>query len=261
MQRIVPFVDHEIGYRLLQKLVAHSDAGRFDIPAVVTTQENGKVWWPGVQDICLRAGITLLVYQDSLSADHFPQQADWFLLLSWKHIIPASLINLPKRAVVNLHYSLLPSYRGVYPVNWAIVNGEIKAGFSYHFVNEKIDDGEIFMQFDVPVRLSDTARTLQSRIDNEVLQRFDEFLDRILASDFRGHPLESQNLKKLKEDYYSRERFERACRIDLSKNYLGVEFFNLLRGLTFFEDSKNAYIIDAESGKRIYVSINLRDEE
>jgi len=261
MQRIVPFVDHEIGYRLLQKLVEYSDACRFEIPAVVTTQENGKAWWPGVYEICLKANIPLLLYEEHLSADHLLQKADWFLLLSWKHIIPADLINLPKRAVINLHYSLLPSYRGVYPVNWAIINGEKKTGFTYHFVNERIDDGRVFMQVDVPVRLSDTARTLQSRIDDEVFNRFNGFLDRLLVSDFHDHLLEDEKIKKPKGEYYSRERFERACRIDLKKNYRGKELFNMLRGLTFLDGSKNAYIIDGDSGKRIYVSIKLSEEE
>jgi methionyl-tRNA formyltransferase len=261
MQRIVPFVDHEVGYRLLHKLVEYSDTGRFEIPAVVTTQENGKAWWPGVYEICLKANIPLFFYEEQLSTSHFLQKADWFLLLSWKHIMPADLINLPNRAVINLHYSILPSYRGVYPVNWAIINGEEKTGFTYHFVNERIDDGRVFMQVDVPVRLSDTARTLQSRIDDEVFQHFDRFLDRLLTSDFHDYPLESKMVKKPKAEYYSRERFERACRIDLKKNYLGKDFFNILRGLTFFDDSENAYIIDGDSGKRIYVSIKIREEE
>ncbi len=260
MQRIVPFVDHEIGFRLLQKLVAYSDTGRFEIPAVVTTRENGKAWWPGVRDICLKADIPLLLYGENLGARSLLHKVDWFLLLSWKHIIPVDLIKLPRRAVINLHYSLLPCYRGVYPVNWAIVNGEKKTGFTYHFVNEKIDDGEILMQVDVPVRFSDTARTLQSRIDDQVFQHFDQFLDRLLANDFRGDPVMAEKNKKAKLEYYSKEIFERACQIDLTKKYSGEEFFNLLRGLTFFEGSRNAHVIDSESGKTIYISINLREE-
>ena len=261
MQRIVPFVDHEIGYRLLQKLVTQADANRIEIPVVVTTRENGIAWWPSVQEICIKANIPLLVYEVPFPVDHLIRQADWFLLLSWKHIIPIDLIRLPKQGVLNLHYSLLPSYRGVYPVNWAIANGESKTGFTYHFVNEKIDDGEIFMQVDVPVYLSDTARTLQSRLDDEVCHRFEEFLDRLLTCDFGVRPRETQNIKKPKGDYYSRERFERNCRIDMNKTYRGAEFFNLLRGMTFFEDSRNAYVIDGESGKKIYVSIILREEQ
>jgi len=261
MQRIVPFVDHEIGYRLLQKLVVDSNTGRFKVPAVVTSQENGKAWWPSVHETCIKEKIPLILYHKHLSSDHLLQNADWLLLLSWKHIIPADLINLPNRAVINLHYSLLPAYRGVYPVNWAITSGEHKTGFTYHFVNEKIDDGEIFMQVDVPVRSSDTARTLQLRIDDKVFHLFDEFLDRLLDSDVRNSSLEAKKVKTSTAEYYSRERFERACRIDLKKKYLGEDFINILRGLTFLEDSKNAYFIDGDSGKKIYVSINLREEE
>lgn len=261
MQRIVPFVDHEIGYKLLQKLVMDSNNRRFEIPAVVTTEENGKAWWPSVHQICYEAKIPVILYEKHLSGNHLLHQADWFLLLSWKHIISADLIHLPKRAAINLHYSLLPAYRGLYPVNWAITSGEKTTGFTYHFVNETIDDGEIFMQFEVPVRLSDTARTLQSRIDDSVFYHFDEFLDRLLNSAVRNRPLEPKNVKKSKSEYYSRERFNRACLIDLKKSYLGEELINILRGLTFLENSRNAYIVDESSGKKIYVTINLREAE
>ena len=261
MQRIVPFVDHEIGYRLLQKLVAYSDSGCFDIPVVVTTRENGKAWWPCVREICSAVEIPLLIYEEDSAAIDSLSQVDWFLLLSWKHIIPANLMNIPKFAAVNLHYSLLPCHRGVYPVNWAITSGEKKTGFTYHLVTKQIDDGEIFMQVEVPVFLSDTARTLHSRIDDEVVQHFDEFLDRLMTSGLCGHPAETIKIQNSKSTYHSREGFERACLIDLEKTYRGAEFFDLLRGLTFFEDSKNGYVIDRESGKRIYVSIKLRVEE
>lgn len=260
MQYIVPFVDHEIGYRLLQKLVAHSNAGLINLPAVVTTQENGKFWWPSVREVCSKANIPLLEYNEHISTDNFPQKVDWFLLLSWKHILPPDLIHFPKRAAINLHYSLLPSYRGTYPVNWSIINGEKKSGFTYHFVSEKIDAGEIFMQVNVPIHLTDTARTLQSRIDDRVFQHFDEFLDRLLITDFYDHPEAAKKFNKSKGGYYSKDQFKRACRIDLKKTYSGDEFFNLLRGLTFFDDSRNAYIINNESGKKIYISISLREE-
>jgi methionyl-tRNA formyltransferase len=260
MHRIVPFVDHEIGYRLLQKLVAHSDAGRCEIPAVVTTQENGKAWWPGVREICFKSSIPLLLYEEQLSAYHLLQKADWFLLLSWKHIIPDGLIRLPRQGVLNLHYSLLPSYRGVYPANWAIINGEHRAGFTYHFANEKIDDGEIFMQIEVPVYLSDTARTLQSRLDDVVCDHFDELIEQLPTYDLEDRVTKFRHKPDAKNDYYSKAKFEKACQIDLNRNYRGADFFNLLRGLSFFEDSNNAYVIDGKTGKKIFITLNLREE-
>ena len=260
MQRIVPFVDHEIGYRLLQKLISHAAAGRFEISAVVTTRENGNAWWPSVDEICIKENIPLLMYEVPFSADYLIRQPDWLLLLSWKHIIPDELISLPKRGVLNLHYSLLPAIRGVYPVNWAIINGERSTGFTYHFVNEKIDDGEIFMQIEVPMHLSDTARTLQSRLDDVVCDHFNELVDRLLTYNLEGRITEPRNKLDATSDYYSRIKFEKTCLIDLNRNYQGTEFFNLLRGLTFFEDSKNAYVIDSETGRKIFITLNLREE-
>lgn len=55
-------------------------------------------------------------------------------------------------------------------------------------------------------------------------------------------------------------KFKEACALDLNASYRGSEFLNLLRGLTFFSDSKNAYFLDKTSGKRIYISIELREE-
>ncbi len=260
MQRIVPFVDHEIGYRLLQMLITHAAAGRFEIPVVVTTRENNNAWWPSVDGLCVNANIPLLVYEEHFSEDYLIQRPDWLLLLSWKHIIPPKLINLPKYGSLNLHYSLLPKFRGVYPVNWAIINGENSTGFTYHFVSEEIDNGEIFMQIEVPIHLSDTARKLQTRIDNVVCERLDELIDRLLAYDLEDHFLRSPTKPLKKSEYYSRANFEKICLIDLNKNYRGTEFLNLLRGLSFFDDSKNAYMIDGETGKKIFINLNIKEE-
>ena len=259
-QRIIPFVDHEVGYRLLQKLIAHAGAGHFEIPAVVTTRENGKAWWPGVEELCLKASIPLLVYEAAFAENALMEQADWFLLLSWKHIVPNELISLPKQGTLNLHYSLLPAFRGVYPVNWAIINGQRMTGFTYHFVNEKIDGGEVFMQIEVPVHPSDTARRLQSRIDDAVCDHFDGLMQRLLAYHAESRSVEPADDPDTISEYYSRARFEKACRIDLERNYRGAEFLDLLRGLTFFDDSRNAYFIDPKTGKKIFITLNLSEE-
>lgn len=233
-QRIVPFVDHEIGYRLLQKLISCAAENNFEIPAVVTTCDNGGAWWPSVDEICLKENLPLYIYEETFIADFVTLQPDWFLLLSWKHVIPADLIRIPKKGVLNLHYSLLPAFRGVYPVNWSIIKGEEVTGFTYHFVNERIDDGRIFMQVEVPVRLSDTARTLQLRIDNTVCDYFDKFIDNLLNFDKKDLAENEWTSSKKTKEYYSMSKFKEACALDLNASYRGSEFLNLLRGLTFF---------------------------
>lgn len=259
--RLIPFVDHEVGFDLLQKLIGYVAEDRVDIPAVITTEANRGAWWPAVDGLCLAANIPLLIYESEIRQNKLIHSADWFLLLSWKHLLPADLIMLPNQGVLNLHYSLLPSYRGIYPVNWAIINGEKTTGITYHFVNTKIDDGEVFLQFEVPIYLTDTARTLQLRLDKAASDNFTVFMERLIGFEAEKHEIYSRKASQKASEYYSRNRFEDVCRIDLNKCYKGIDFFNLLRGMAFFDDTKNVYILDREGGKKIYLHLHISEDD
>lgn len=240
-------------------MILYSCKKKFKISAVVTTSNNKKAWWPSVDKLCLNENIPLYIYEEIHIIDFLKLKPDWLLLLSWKYIIPYDIIKIPQKGILNLHYGLLPAFRGVYPVNWSIIKGEKVSGFTYHFVNEKIDDGDIFMQVKVPILLTDTARTLQKRIDNTVCEYFDKFIDKLIA--FNKKYSNKKKLNNLnKQEYYSRNKFKDICALDLNANYRGSEFLNLLRGLTFLPDSKNAYFLDELTGKKIYISIALHEE-
>lgn len=257
--RIIAFVDHEIGWRLLEKITSTQGENEILLVSVVTTQENGKLWWRGVSDLCARAGVRLLRYPEQRQDILDCKEIDWYLLLSWKYIIPPQIISHPLRGVINLHYSLLPEYRGVYPVNWAIIEGKRVTGVTYHLVNEKIDGGQIIFQAEEPIRSSDTARSLQLRLDDRAFEMFDDVLKWVI-DEGRG------NISKINHDaiklgsYKSRASYVQTNQIDLTRRYRAIDFLNLLRGKTFLPETKSLYFLDKESGKRIYVSINLTEE-
>lgn len=256
----MPFVDHEVGYRLLEKMIACSPKFKFDIPAVVTTQDNANSWWPKVETICNKEKIPLHIYEDDFRTDLFTVQPDWILLLSWKYLLPNIFIGIPKIGILNLHYSLLPEFRGVYPVNWSIIEGKRSTGITFHFVTDEIDGGDVFMQFDAPIFPSDTARTLQLRLDDIACNCFDEFLDQLMKFNGVKPVARNQTSAEEKKDYYSRRRFQEVCVINPEANYRGADLLNLLRGLTFFPDTKNAYFFDKDSGKKLFISINLHED-
>lgn len=62
----------------------------------------------------------------------------------YKSLISKELLN--KYIILNIHYSLLPAYRGLHSTAWAIMNNECLLGWSLHVMNEKIDDGPIIFQ-------------------------------------------------------------------------------------------------------------------
>lgn len=254
-RRVIAFVDHEIGYRLLEKSILTQTIFGFELVAVVTTRDNGMMWWPDVSDLCQQNRIPLHRYHEPFNEILDYANIDWYFLISWKHIIPPTLINHPKLGAINLHYSLLPEYRGVYPVNWAIIEGKKNTGITYHLVNENIDDGQIVCQKETFISLSDTARSLQLRLDDLAFDLFDEMVDWAMQGSLQPNVFVRQN--KAQASYKSRSDFIESNELDLSREYRAIDLINLLRGKTFMPDSKNLYVIDCDTGKRIYINVCL----
>lgn len=63
----------------------------------------------------------------------------------YKKIITPDVVK--KNSILNIHYSLLPLYRGLHSTVWAVINGENKHGLTIHLMNENIDDGPIIYQY------------------------------------------------------------------------------------------------------------------
>jgi methionyl-tRNA formyltransferase len=259
-RRLIAFVDHEIGYRLLEKIILAQTSIGFELVAVVTTRDNGMMWWPDVSELCLQKGIPLHRYHEPFNETLDYDNIDWYFLISWKHILPLALINHPKLGAINLHYSLLPEYRGEYPVNWAIIEGKKNTGITYHLVNENIDDGQIVCQRETTISLSDTARSLQLRLDDLAYDLFDEMLDLAM----HGNLVLNASVREEKKpytSYKSRSDFIESNALDLNREYRAIDLINLMRGKTFMLDSKNLYVIDSDTGKRVYVNVYMSVDE
>lgn len=89
--------------------------------------------------------------------------ADVFVVVAFR-MMPKVLFEMPKLGTFNLHASLLPDYRGAAPINYAIINGETKTGATTFFINEKIDEGNILLQEELPVFPNENAGALHDRL-------------------------------------------------------------------------------------------------
>ncbi|MDH3004617.1 MAG: hypothetical protein NHF90_00470 [Candidatus Shikimatogenerans sp. JK-2022] len=67
------------------------------------------------------------------------------ILISFK-IIKKEIWKIPNLGTINIHPSLLPKYKGVCPINWAIINGDKYTGLTSFFINDDIDNGPIILQ-------------------------------------------------------------------------------------------------------------------
>ncbi len=99
----------------------------------------------------------LPVYQPEIvSAPEFadvlkPYEADLFVVVAYGEIIKQHLLDMPRKACINLHASLLPKYRGAAPIQRCIIEGEKETGVTIMHMVKKMDAGDMIEKVIVPI--------------------------------------------------------------------------------------------------------------
>jgi phosphoribosylglycinamide formyltransferase-1 len=91
-------------------------------------------------------------------------KVEWVVMAGWMRLVTPVLINGFPDRIINIHPSLLPSFKGVRAVEQAIEAGVKIAGCTVHLVRLEVDSGPILLQAAVPVLPDDTPETLHARI-------------------------------------------------------------------------------------------------
>ncbi|MDR0676392.1 MAG: methionyl-tRNA formyltransferase, partial [Elusimicrobiota bacterium] len=89
---------------------------------------------------------------------------DLIVVVAYGYIIPEEIINIPTYKVINIHFSLLPKYRGAAPINWALMNGEMETGVSSFFMTKKLDAGDIIYQKKIKIFDEYNSETLSAKL-------------------------------------------------------------------------------------------------
>src|SRR5687767_8177282 len=97
----------------------------------------------------------------NLFASH---DADVAVVVAYGRILPDQFLQAPRRGCINVHFSLLPLYRGAAPANWAIVNGEQETGVTTMFIEPTLDTGPILLQRATEIGPTETAPELMQRL-------------------------------------------------------------------------------------------------
>lgn len=105
---------------------------------------------------------------------------DVVLVGSWGEKFKKSAIILPRLGTINCHPSMLPKYRGPNPYMSTIYMGEESTGVSFHLMSEKLDEGEILLQKEVPILHDDTGYSLKMRCCKEARDLTKELFDGLL---------------------------------------------------------------------------------
>ncbi len=121
-----------------------------------------------VKSIAVNSSIDFYKIEDVNSPDFISRlqtlDIDVIVSVAATQLFKKDILNLPKMCCINLHSSLLPEYRGVSPSFWTMLNGEEKTGVTVHYMDEKIDSGDIIIQNVINIEKDDTVKMLNEKV-------------------------------------------------------------------------------------------------
>lgn len=177
-----------------------------DVRVVVTDQPTAEG---------LRTAAALNIATRVLAPRDFPDRASYdqalvrllaefgpklVVLAGFMRILTPHFIGAYAGRILNVHPSLLPSYRGLHTHRRVLESGEKLHGVSVHFVTEELDGGPVIVQAEVPVLPEDSEMTLSARVQQSEHRIYPQAIDwfargRLLLKDGRawldGQPLDA----------------------------------------------------------------------
>ena len=144
---------------------------------------GNKLKAPPVKEFALAQG--LVVHQPSKIrteeslALFTEREFDVAVVVAYGRILPPAFLRAPRLGCVNLHFSLLPKYRGAAPVNWAVVRGERETGVTTMLMDEGLDTGPVLLQRPTEIEEGETAPHLLERLSHVGAELLVETLARL----------------------------------------------------------------------------------
>lgn len=209
----------------LQKLI---DEG-FEIGGIITKPDSRKgrgqkLQTPKVKQIGEKFNIPVLQPQKISEITDFVKKFEKpaGVLVSFGRIIPQEIIDLFTPAIVNVHPSLLPKYRGPSPIESAILNGDEKTGVSLMKLSKEMDAGDVYSQEEIELSKTETASGLYKTCGEIGAEMLVRDLPKIISGEIKGQKQDDsqteycQLLKKsdalLSQDKQTAEQAEQQIR-------------------------------------------------
>jgi methionyl-tRNA formyltransferase len=145
---------------------------------------------PSLEKYCKKINVNYSL--DNISKTELPFKPDIICSIYYRFLIKKHIINACNGKIFNLHPSLLPKYRGCSSLTWAMINGEKKVGFTYHYIDQGCDTGNIIFQKSLIVEDWDTQETLYLKVMFESMQYFENVVN-LVKHGFTGNSQEGES--------------------------------------------------------------------
>ena len=144
---------------------------------------GNKLTQPPVKEYALKHHLTVhqpAKIRNEEARDLFAaHEADAAIVVAYGRILPAGFLHATRLGCINVHFSLLPQYRGAAPVNWAIVRGEKETGVTTMLMDEGLDTGASLLQREIAIGETETAPELMARLSTLGAEALSDTLRRL----------------------------------------------------------------------------------
>ena len=146
-----------------------------------------------IKKLAKKKNIPFFVFKNIKSDNAYKKiksfNADILVSMSYDQIFDNRIINICKYPPINCHAGKLPKYRGRNVINWAIINGEKEIGITVHFIDKKIDTGNIILQKAVKISENDDYNSILKKCYFECPKLLIRSLNKFLMNkDVKGIP-------------------------------------------------------------------------
>ncbi|MGC5310948.1 formyltransferase family protein [Micromonospora zamorensis] len=183
---------------------------------------------------------------------------DYIVLAWWPYVVDREVFSLPAQACLNFHPGFLPYGKGMNSNFWAVRDDE-PFGVTIHFVDERLDGGDIICQRRITVGWEDTGQTLLARAKRELTDLYLTLLPDIVRGQLTRSPQATTG------SFHRRVELEAASELDLDAPTTARSLLNLLRARMFtpsrLTTTPPGALIFREDGETYEVSVSIRRRE
>lgn len=206
-----------------------------------------------VKNFCLKNNLPFITPENLLDKEFIHQILNFNpslgIVVCYGKILPQELFSIPKYGCVNLHFSLLPRYRGPAPIQWTLINGETKTGVTAFFIDSGIDTGNIILQKEINIDLKDDFFSLEKKLINIGIDCMFETIQEI-----KENRIKTKIINIDKSLPYARSLKKIDGKIDWTKS--AQDIYNLIRAIKLWPKAFTTYKKDNE-----YKTIKILDAE
>jgi methionyl-tRNA formyltransferase len=224
-----------------------------EVAAVVTYDSIDDKWWnSSLRDKAREFGYDLIHESDIIEYD-----IDYIISTLYFNKLPSSILDHPRKGCINLHQAELPRYRGSNAFSHAIMNARDDNHWEYgttlHYMNEKLDQGDIIARRFIQIEKNDSALSLYEKVEKESISLFSSLLPKVISGEVENMRTPQTEFDG-KRYFYTKDSLQnikfipidRLCNPKLQK-----ENYDIIRSL-YFPPHKPAYT--EIRGAKIYLT-------